>query len=98
MIDAQTVKAVTAVVGDLSEDQVRRVLTAVETLRDGATPGTIVQDPKTGAVALRVTEGGVDYWSVSAPDGSQWRDMQPQLQGWKSITRPAAKTETKAAK
>lgn len=97
-MDAAQVRAVTAVVGDLSEDQVRRVLTAVESLRDGATPGTIVQDPATGAVALRVSEGGVDYWSVTDPSGAYYRDMQPQLQGWKAITRPAAKTETKVAK
>jgi hypothetical protein len=97
-MDAAQVRAVTAVVGDISEDQVRRVLTAVESLRDGATPGTIVQDPKTGAVALRVSEGGVDYWSVTDPSGAYYRDMQPQLPGWREITKPAAKTSERAAK
>lgn len=97
-MDAAQVRAVTAVVGDISEDQVRRVLNAVESLRDGATAGTIVQDPKTGAVALRVSEGGVDYWSVTDPSGAYYRDMQPQLKGWKEITKPAAAKTERTAK
>lgn len=85
MLDTALVKSVAAIVADLSEDQVRRVLTAVEAIRNGAAVGTIVQDPVTGAVAHRVSEGGIDYWSVTAPNGSIWRDMQPRLDGWTAL-------------
>lgn len=87
MPEPSIVKAVTAVVGDLTEDQVRRVLAALESIRDGAPVGSIVQDPKTGAVAHRVREGGVTFWSVTGPDGAYHRDMQPNLVGWKALTK-----------
>jgi len=86
MLNATLVKSVAAVVDDLSEDQVRRVLTALEAIRDGAPVGTIVKDPTTGAVALRVSDGGVDCWSVSEPGGGHWRDMQPRLEGWTVVS------------
>ena len=82
MVDEVVVKAVTAAVGDVTADQVRQVLTAVEAIHSGAAVGTIVEDPKTGAVAHRVDEDGVTFWSVTAPDGAYWRDMQPTLKGW----------------
>lgn len=93
MVDEVLVKAVVPMV-DLTEDQVRQVLTAVEAIRAGAPVGTIVEDPKTGAVAHRVDEGGVIFWSVTAPDGAYWRDMQPTLKGWTILRQ--AKTERAA--
>ncbi len=90
MFDDNTVKALVKQTGDLDEDIIRRVLTALQAIRDGAPVGTIATNPKTGAVALRVSEDGVAMWKVTAPDGSEWRDMQPALKGWTLINDPAA--------
>mgnify|MGYP006270721327 CR=1 FL=1 len=82
MVEDSVVAAVVSTVADITEDQVRRVLAAVDAVRAGAAVGTIMRQPKTGAVATRVCEGGVPFWAVTAPDGSSWRDMQPRLNGW----------------
>lgn len=73
---------------DVPEEQVRAVLTALEVIRDGASVGTVVQDPSSGAVACRVVEDGVHLWKVTALDGGEWRDMQPRLKGWKVLVEP----------
>jgi hypothetical protein len=73
------------VVGDMTEDQVRRVLAARDMVHSGSPVGTVMRDPKTGAVATRVTENGVAVWQVCAPAGDKWVDMQPTLNGWTQL-------------
>lgn len=86
MFEDSVVTAVCQTVGDdFTEDQVRRVLAALDGVREGAEIGTVVQDPKSGAVACRVSEAGVPLWRVTALDGSCWRDVQPRLDGWTVI-------------
>jgi hypothetical protein len=79
------IAAIVKVVGDMTEDQVRRVLAAREMVHSGSPVGTVMRDPKTGAVALRVTENGVGVWQVSTPAGDKWVDMQPTLNGWTQL-------------
>lgn len=94
MVDDALVKAVVAMT-DLTADQVRQVLTAVEAVHKGAPVGTILEDPATGAVAHRVDEGGVIFWSCTSPDGGYWRDMQPQLKGWTPLRQAATERAAK---
>lgn len=82
------VKEVVAQVGDIPEDHVRRVLAALDAIREGAVVGTVVQDPKTGAVAVRAVADGVPFWSVSDPSGGSWRDVQPVLKDWTVLVDP----------
>ena len=66
--------------GDLSEEQVARVLASVEAVEEGADLGTVVR--KTGGeVAVRVEFRGVPRWLVCSPTGSTHFDMQPTLAG-----------------
>lgn len=82
------VKEVVAQVGDIPEDHVRRVLAALEVIKEGAPVGTVVQDPETCAVAVRVAQDGVPFWLVSTVSGDAWTDMQPQLDGWTVLVDP----------
>jgi hypothetical protein len=85
MFDESTVAAITAACTDVTEAQVRAVLTALDAVRDGDPVGTIVQDPANGSIAVRVADGGVPYWRVTSLDGNSFRDLQPRLAGWKAV-------------
>ncbi len=85
MSNDAVIAAIVKVVGDMTEDQVRRVLAARDMVHSGSPVGTVMRDPKTGCVALRVTEDGVAVWQVSAPAGDKWVDMQPTLNGWTQL-------------
>ena len=85
MSNDAVIAAIVKVVGDMTEDQVRRVLTARDMVHSGSPVGTVMRDPKTGAVATRVTENGVAVWQVCAPAGDKWVDMQPTLNGWTQL-------------
>lgn len=85
--DNAVVAAVSAQCG-LEENVVRSVLTALEQTFDGAPVGTVLQDPATGSVAVRVAENGVLLWKVAAVDGGEWKDMQPNLKGWTVLVEP----------
>ena len=66
--------------GDLSEEQVARVLASVEAVEEGADLGTVVRQ-EGGEVAVRVEFRGVPRWLVCSPTGSTHFDMQPTLAG-----------------
>ena len=85
-MDNAFVAAVTARVGDITEDQVRRVLAAVDQVQEGATVGTLMQDPETQAIAVRVNQSGVPVWKVTTMNGDSWVDTQPRLDGWVTLT------------
>lgn len=80
------VSAVAEIVKDVTEDQVRQVLAAFTAVKEGDAVGTVMQDPKTGAIAVRITEDGVPQWTVTTLSGGQSRDMQPKLVGWTALT------------
>jgi hypothetical protein len=69
---------------EVSQAQIERVLAAWNAAREGDDVGTLRRDPASGAVAHRVNHDGVHLWRVSAPDGSQYNDLQPTLP-WPTI-------------
>jgi len=80
--DAGLVRSVTAQVADVTEEQVKAVLEAVERVQGGDPVGTVLEEPGTGNVAVRVSDSGVLYWHVTGLDGSLSNDQQPTLAGW----------------
>ena len=85
MSNDAVIAAIVKVVGDMTEDQVRRVLAARDMVHSGSPVGRVMRDPKPGCVATRVTENGVAVWQVCAPAGDKWVDMQPTLNGWTQL-------------
>jgi hypothetical protein len=98
MVDNSVVSAIVASCADITEAQVRAVLTALEQVRDGDPVGTVVQDPATGSIAVRVAEGGVPFWLVTALDGNSHRDAQPKLNGWTAVGGTTVETAPKGKK
>ncbi len=82
MADAGLVRAVTAQVADLNEEQVKAVLAAVQRVQGGDPVGTVLEEPGTGNIAVRVSDSGVPYWHVTGLDGSVSNDQQGTLPGW----------------
>jgi len=80
---------VSAGLPDVTEEHVRMVLEAVDRVSNGRPVGTLLNDPASGAFALRVEDNGVQMWRVTATDGSTWGDMQPDLPGWVTIKEPS---------
>jgi|688.fasta_scaffold450133_1 hypothetical protein len=91
--DSVVTQIVKNVNGEVTEDKVRQVFAAYEAIMEGATVGTVMQDPKTGSVAVRCSENGVPRWKVSAVTGDDWVDMQPRLEGWTVLHDPEAASE-----
>jgi hypothetical protein len=67
---------------EVSDEHVAMVLSAWNVVLNGEPLGTIKKDPDTGNLAVRVSEGGIHQWKVTAPDGGMWSDVQPTLPGW----------------
>lgn len=81
-VDQGLVAAVSSQLPGVTDEHVAMVLTALDVVRNGSLVGTIVQNPDTGAIALRVREAGIDMWRITGADGSTWGDMAPTLPGW----------------
>jgi hypothetical protein len=96
-MDDSVVAAIVAS-ADVTEAQVRAVLTALEAVRDGEPVGTIMQNPADGSIAVRVAEGGVPFWKVTSLDGNDHRDLQPKLSGWTALSAPEAAPKKQAKK
>ncbi len=89
------VAAVAEACGDLSADQVKRVFAALDAVKEGAPVGTVAVDPKSGACACRVSDGGVPCWVVVSADGGTHKDMQPTLSGWNVVHEPVESLKKK---
>jgi hypothetical protein len=63
----------------ITANQVAAVLAAYRAVYEGDELGTIRRDPDTGSLAHRISIDGLHKWLVSAPDGSQYYDLQPTL-------------------
>jgi hypothetical protein len=85
VISDSVVRQIVENVSDVTEDVVRRVFASYDALLEGAAVGTVVKDPETGAVAVRVAGDGVPRWQVTTVSGDSWVDMQPTLDGWETI-------------
>jgi hypothetical protein len=70
---------------DVTDEHVAMVLAAWNNVRAGDPLGTVMLDPATGRIAVRVSEDGVHKWSVTSPDGGMWSDMQPNMPGWTKL-------------
>ena len=69
----------------LTANDVAVILQSYRQLHEGDEVGSLLRNPDTGALAHRVSENGLHLWRCSAPDGSQWNDTQPTLDGWEKI-------------
>lgn len=85
MINDSFVRQIVENVSDVTEDKIRQVFACYESLLEGAAVGTVVKDPQTGAIAVRVAGDGLPRWQVTTVSGDQWTDMQPTLDGWETI-------------
>ena len=83
-IDAGVVREVATRV-TLTEEQVKMVLDAWTSVREGPAPGTVLINDASGTVAVRVSQDGLQFWFVVALEGSFYKDMQPTLAGWNTI-------------
>lgn len=80
------VKAIAVQLPEVTTEQVAAVMEVYYRVTQGAPLGTIVQEPGTGNVAYRVSEGGVHMWSVVSPKGGMWKDMNPGIPaGWRTV-------------
>lgn len=79
------VAAISAQLPAVSDEQVTMVLEVLHTVQHGEPLGTIVTDPDTGAVAVRVAENGIHQWRVTYADGGTSIDRQPTLPGWQYL-------------
>ena len=85
-MEASVITAIAGIVPDVTEDQVRQVLTALAQVKEGPSVGTVLQDPETGSIAVRVAEDGLPLWRVTLINGGEYRETQPNLEGWVSLT------------
>lgn len=70
---------------DVTVEHVALVLQAWNAVIDGEPVGTILKDPVTGNLAVRVSENGVHQWKITAPNGGMWSDLQPTFGGWEQL-------------
>jgi N-glycosylase/DNA lyase len=94
VVNDATVKAVSAQLEDITDEQVRAVITAWKSVNEGDPVGTIVAD-ENGTVAYRIDVDGVHLWQVVTATGEQWRDMSPTLKGpWRTVRSGEGVTTT----
>jgi len=67
---------------DISESTVRAVFTAWSRITGGDAVGTVLEDPATGNIAVRVSRLGELYWHVIGLDASVSNDQQGTIPGW----------------
>lgn len=72
---------------DINPEQIRAVLAALNTTKDGLPVGTALQDPASGNIAVRISQDGLEMWRVVSLDGGVWNDMEPTLP-WKNVAEP----------
>ena len=90
-INQALVEAISAQLPTVTEEHVAMVLDAWNTVVNGDPVGTIVTDPATGRVAVRVSANGIHQWQVTNVDGSVLTDLTPTLAGWtyiREVTTP----------
>jgi hypothetical protein len=64
---------------------VAAILAAYVNVMEGDPVGTVLRNPESGAVAMRVVEDGLHIWRVNVPTGDHYNDLQPTLLGWEKI-------------
>lgn len=74
--------------GEVTAQQVNRVLATWNAIREGEPLGTIRRSSD-GALAYRVDVDGLHLWKVIGADGSSYNDLQPSLPDWELLADPA---------
>jgi hypothetical protein len=77
---------------DLDEETTAKVLAALEAVAVEAGVGTVLHNPATGDVAVRVRQYAETYWRVYSKDDRTW--IEPELVGWDVLHEAAAVTTT----
>jgi hypothetical protein len=77
---------------ELDEETTTKVLAALEAVAVEQGVGTVLHNPATGDVALRVRQYAETYWRVYATDDRTW--IEPELVGWDVLHEAAAVVTT----
>jgi hypothetical protein len=89
-MDATTLAAVQA--AELSPEDQAKVIAALEAVAVEQGVGTVLHNPATGDVALRVRQYAETYWRVYATDDRTW--IEPEIVGWDVLHEAAAVATT----
>jgi hypothetical protein len=89
-MDAKTLAAVQA--AELSPEDQAKVIAALEAVAVEAGVGTVIRNPATGDVALRVRQYAETYWRVYATDDRTW--IEQEIVGWDVLHEEAAVVTT----
>ncbi len=90
-MDSKTIEAVAADSG-LSAKTVQKVIDSLEAVVISPVPGTIIRNPATGDVAIRVHQYAETYWRVASTDDRTW--IEQELVGWDVLHEAAAVVTT----
>lgn len=82
IVNDAVVEAVSSQLPEVTDEHVAMVLSAYESVISGPALGTVVMDPASGQIAMRVSVDGIHQWRITAPDGGVWGDMRPALPEW----------------
>jgi hypothetical protein len=81
-----------AALAGADEETTAKVLAALEAVAVEAGVGTVLHNPATGDVALRVRQYDEVYWRVYSTDDRTW--IEPELVGWDVLHEAAAVVTT----
>jgi len=88
-MDAATQNVIKAT---LTDEEAAKVIAALEAAAVEAGVGTVLHNPATGDVAVRVRQYAETYWRVYSTDDRTW--IEPELVGWDVLHEAAAVTTT----
>ena len=77
---------------ELSEEEAAKVIAALEAAAVEAGVGTVLHNPATGDVALRVRQYAETYWRVYSTDDRTW--IETELVGWEVLHEEVAVATT----
>jgi hypothetical protein len=89
-MDAKIVAALAA--AELSPEDQAKVIAALEAAAVEQGVGTVLHNPATGDVAVRVRQYAETYWRVYATDDRTW--IEQELVGWDVLHEAAAVATT----
>ena len=74
---------------ELSEEDAAKVKAALEAVTSDPAVGTVLRNPATGDVAVRVHQYAEFYWRVYSTDDRTWIETEP-LVGWDTVFAPVS--------
>jgi hypothetical protein len=77
---------------ELSEEDAAKVIAALEAAAVDAGVGTVLHNPATGDVAVRVRQYAETYWRVYSTDDRTW--IEQELVGWDVLHEAKAAVTT----